>query len=380
ESANFELHCPLLEKMLNHSLNKDTHVNLLVVSVLGLVSCLGILENALVLWVLGFRLRRKTVAAVWVINLALSDFLATLTLPLFTYYFSVGHSWELGQALCSAEASIFFLNMYVSAFLLAAISLDRCLLVVKPVWSQNQRTVEAAWKVCLLGWLWAGFNTVPYFLFRNVTVKRDKRKLCYHNFALYSSPATLEFDCKLRQAATAVSKALLAFLVPLVVIASRFTKMVASVIATFALCWAPYHFFCLLEVAAQYFPSESYLVKLVEQGLPLSSVFAFLNPVLNPIIYTFSCPHFCTRIRQSLGLLFEGLVEEAGPLVLATSRIIRRDPNSPTSPSSLSSPTTPTLLRLPRLSQGSNPYKLCNITKKTLSLSLSLTFLSFFSL
>ncbi|XP_007256126.2 prostaglandin D2 receptor 2 [Astyanax mexicanus] len=392
--ATSELHCPLLEKMLNHSLNKDTHVNLLVVSVLGLVSCLGILENALVLWVLGFRLRRKTVAAVWVINLALSDFLATLTLPLFTYYFSVGHSWELGQALCSAEASIFFLNMYVSAFLLAAISLDRCLLVVKPVWSQNQRTVEAAWKVCLLGWLWAGFNTVPYFLFRNVTVKRDKRKLCYHNFALYSSPATLEFDCKLRQAATAVSKALLAFLVPLVVIAvsygyffqqlrarrqrreSRqlnimaysktdrssagaerlskgFTKMVASVIATFALCWAPYHFFCLLEVAAQYFPSESYLVKLVEQGLPLSSVFAFLNPVLNPIIYTFSCPHFCTRIRQSLGLLFEGLVEEAGPLVLATSRIIRRDPNSPTSPSSLSSPTTPTLLRLPRLSQGS---------------------------
>ncbi|XP_072533167.1 prostaglandin D2 receptor 2 [Salminus brasiliensis] len=402
-----ELHCPLLEKMLNQSLNNDTHVNLVVVSVLGVVSCLGILENALVLWVLGFRLRRKTVAAVWVINLAFSDFLATLTLPLFTYYLSVRHSWELGQTLCSAEASIFFLNMFVSAFLLAAISLDRCLLVVKPVWSQNRRTVEAAWKVCILGWLWAAFNTLPYFLFRHVTIKQDKRKLCYHDFALYSSRTTLEWDCKVRQTATAVSKALLAFFVPLAIIivsyryfcqqlrvrrqrresrklsittnekmdrssagaerfSKGFTKMVASVITTFALCWAPYHIFCLLEVAAQYFPNGSPLVALVEVGLPLSSVFAFLNPVLNPIIYTFSCPHFCTRIRQSLGLLFEGLVEEAGPHVLATSRKIRRDPSSSLSPSSLSSPTTSILPRVPRLSQGSvsfSNFKKCPTEK-----------------
>ncbi|KAL7878086.1 hypothetical protein SRHO_G00047290 [Serrasalmus rhombeus] len=397
-STGQQIYCPLLETMRNHSLNNNTHVNLVLVSVLGVVSGLGILENALVLWVLGFRLRRKTVAAVWVINLALSDFLATLTLPLFTHYLAVGHSWELGQVLCSAEASVFFLNMFVSAYLLAAISLDRCLLVAKPVWSQNHRTVASACKVCALGWLWAAVNTFPYYVFRHVTVKLDGRKLCYHNFAIYSSSIMLEQNCKVRQAATAVSKVLLAFILPVVIIAlsyrhfaqqlrarrqrrashqmgvmgnckvdrskssrklstvspsagaerlSRsFNKMVASVITTFVLCWAPYHIFCLLEVTAQYFPSDSSLVALVEVGLPLSTVFAFLNPVLNPIIYTFSCPHFCTRIRQSLGLLFEGLVEEAGPLVLTTSRRWKKDPISPTSPISLSSPTTPTLPRL----------------------------------
>ena len=396
------LFCPLLAAMREHSLNNNTGANLVVVSVLGLVSCLGILENALVLWVVGFRLRQRTVASVWVLNLALSDFLATLTLPLFTHYLHSNHSWELGGALCSAQTSVFFLNMFVSAFLLAAISLDRCLLVVRPVWSQNRRSVATAWKVCALGWLWAAVNTFPYFLFRSVATKLDGRKLCYHHFALYtSSAATLLRDCEVRQAATAVTKVLFAFLVPLVVIAvsyilfgvslskrqmkrkqsgsmqagelmgtgattpqatgkpffSRqtstsfftrtpappvspsskpkhpkgnllsqgFTKMVTSVITAFVLCWAPYHIFCLIEVSAHYLPQK---LKLVEVGLPIATLFAFLNPVLNPILYAFSCPNFCVRIRHSMGALFEGLVEEGGGGALGRSMRSRRRSSS----------------------------------------------------
>ncbi|KAM3622960.1 uncharacterized protein V6R79_005418 [Siganus canaliculatus] len=394
------LFCPLLQNMRSHSLNNNTGANLVVVCIHGLVSCLGILENALILWVVGFRLRRRTVASVWVLNLAMSDFLATLTLPLFTFYLSSSHSWELGNPLCKTQASIFFLNMFVSAFLLAAISLDRCLLVAKPVWSQNHRSVAGAWKVCVLGWLWAAINTLPYFVFRSVTQKVDERKLCYHNFALYlTSPETLERDCKVRQAATAISKLLLAFLFPLVVIAGSyiqialslrkrnkkrkqsinrytdalvsnkdgeaattftpktgkttsvplkpltsgptlfqtpttlsptttgqrqlsrgFTKMVTFVIAAFALCWAPYHIMCMIEVTAQYWMKN---LSLVEVGLPLATTFAFLNPVLNPILYAFSCPNFCVRIRQSVGAVFDGLVEEGGGFLLVPGRSLK---------------------------------------------------------
>lgn len=399
EVSGGQLYCPLLQAMREHSLNNNTKANLVVVCIHGLVSCLGILENALILWVVGFRLQRRTVASVWVLNLAMSDFLATLTLPLFTFYLSSSHSWELGGPLCKIQASIFFLNMFVSAFLLAAISLDRCLLVAKPVWCQNHRSVAGVWKVCALGWLWAVFNTFPYFLFRSVTEKQDGRKLCYHNFALYaSSGATLERDCKVRQAATAISKLLIAFLFPLVVIAGSyiqiglslrkrrrrrkqsasrltdalilsnkngatstntptttkstdvflkppssgppitltptglspstspsqlsqsFTKMVTFVIAAFALCWAPYHIFCMIEVSAQYIHKNLYLV---EVGLPLATTIAFLNPVLNPILYAFSCPNFCVRIRQSLGAVFDGLVEEGGGLLMVPGRSLR---------------------------------------------------------
>lgn len=417
-----DLVCPLLELMIHHNFNNNTKANIVLVCIHGLVSWLGILENALILWVVGFRLQRRTVAAVWVLNLAMSDFLATLTLPLFTYYLYSNHSWELSGALCKIQASIFFLNMFVSAFLLAAISLDRCLLVAKPVWSQNHRSVVGAWKVCALGWLWAAINTFPYFLFRSVTEKNDKRKLCYHNFAMYlSSPDMLESQCRIRQEATAISKLFLAFLIPLMVIAGgyiqiavslrkrrlrrresasrlantlvfqssdtptettsmstgpnrflkpfeshrspsltpitlsstpstnqnqlsqSFTKMVTFVITVFVLCWAPYHILCIIEVAAEYLRKNS---DLVEVGLPLATTIAFLNPVLNPILYAFSCPHFCTKIRQSLGAVFDGLVEEGGGIMLVPSKSIRahikrksssdvskpRSPNCPPSP------------------------------------------------
>lgn len=385
--------CPLLWKMQAHTPSNSTEVNVFVVCFHGLISCFGILENALILWVVGFRLRHRTVASVWVLNLAMSDFLATLTLPLFTLYLNSSHSWEIGAPLCKIQASIFYLNMFVSAFLLAAISLDRCILVAKPVWSQNHRSVAGAWKVCVLGWLWAAINTFPYFLFRSVIQTKNERKLCYHNFAMYST--MLERDCKVRQASTAISKLLLAFLFPLVVIvgsyiqivlslrkrsrrrsqsthrlndtlivsnngstptatkntnialkpltsgpslshscssstlpnqknqgelSQSFTKMVTCVIAAFVLCWAPYHIVCMIEVTAQYYSND---VNLLETGLSIATTIAFLNPVLNPILYAFSCPNFCVRIRQSLGAVFEGLVEEGGGKLMAQGRNIR---------------------------------------------------------
>ena len=104
-------------------------------------------------------------------------------------------------------------------------------------------------------------------------------------------------------------------------LAQSFTKMVTSVIAAFILCWAPYHIFCLIEVSAHYWPPR---VKLVEVGLPFATLFAFLNPVLNPILYAFSCPNFCVRIRHSLGALFEGLVEEDGSRGLGKTMRQRR--------------------------------------------------------
>lgn len=380
-ASDSQLFCPLLQKLREKSNN--TKANIGLIGIHGLVSALGILENALILWVVGFRLRRRTVASVWVLNLALSDLLATLTLPLFTIYLKSSSSWELGNPLCKIQSSIFFLNMFVSAFLLATISLDRCFLITKPVWNQNHRSVAGAWKVCGLGWLWAAANTLPYFFVRSVTEKLDGRKLCYHHFALYSSSQeSLHEHCKRWQAGTAISKFLLAFLLPLVIIAASyiqisltlqtrhkqrkesasksielasgqagatakhkkscfrclssspsslpaatllstscnqsrqlsqsFTKMVTLVVAAFVLCWAPYHIFCIIEVAADYQPPY---FRLVEAGLQIATTAAFFNPVLNPILYVFSCPNFCKRIRQSVGAVFDAVVEETEGLL-----------------------------------------------------------------
>ncbi|KAF7216527.1 prostaglandin D2 receptor 2-like [Nothobranchius furzeri] len=367
--VNATIYCPLIEVVRNNNQTND-NANALVVCFHGIFSAIGIFENAFIIWMLGFRLKRCNTASVWVLNLALSDFLATLTLPLFTVYFYNDNSWELGEPLCKMQSSIFYLNMFFSAFLLAVISLDRLLLLATPLWSRHHRSVSGAWKVCALGWLWAALNTTPYSLFRAVIEKEGehKKKLCYHNFALFlSSDETLERDCNVRQASTAISKTLLAFIIPLVIITGSyivvtfklremgkrkrqstrrfsemnlndvkesgekylsatklrssstppntpaplgipksFSRMVKILIAAFALIWAPYHIACMLEMMAD----AGNASRVVDKWLPGAATFSFLNPLLNPVLYAFSCPQFCVRIRQSLASVFEGLLQE----------------------------------------------------------------------
>ncbi|XP_024290369.1 prostaglandin D2 receptor 2 [Oncorhynchus tshawytscha] len=325
-------YCPLIQAMVNASVPSNSSaevgaLSLATVCLHGLVSSFGILENILILGVVGFRVRR-TVISVWIINLAASDLLATASLPFFTIFLARGGTWTLGTTFCKLHSSIFFLNMFVSAFLLAAISLDRCLVVHKPVWVHNRRNVQLVGRVCGIIWALAVLCTVPYYLFRDTIHRHDGRVMCYYNYAQYLP--VREFDlkelCEARQDALAFSKLLLAFILPLVVIVwsyvsvtigiarrgrnrhpFRFVRLVVAVLMSFVVCWAPYHVFSILEAVAQYRPS---LRGLVASGLPPTASLAFLNSVLNPILYVFSCPDLCHKIRQSLAAVMESVLAE----------------------------------------------------------------------
>ncbi|XP_072494886.1 prostaglandin D2 receptor 2 [Notamacropus eugenii] len=321
--------CPILEYMTNitgQSHSNRRYIDYASVTLHGLVSLMGIVENAVILFIISCRMR-QTVVTTWVLHLALSDLLATTSLPFFTYFLAIGHSWNLGTTFCKLHSSIFFLNMFASGFLLSAISLDRCLQVVKPIWAQNHRTVAAAQKVCLVLWGLALLNTIPYFLFRDTITRKDDRIMCYYNVLLHSPGTDRDATCGHRQMALAVSKFLLSFVMPLAIIGtcylavtlrvrnrcrhhpSRFLRLVMAVIAAFVLCWLPYHIFSLLEVQAHYDPNLRPLVLL---ALPFVSSLAFINSVINPFLYVLTCPDVLQKLRHSLRCVLESvLVEDA---------------------------------------------------------------------
>ncbi|KAM9658158.1 prostaglandin D2 receptor 2 [Trichechus inunguis] len=341
--------CPLLEQMTqlqSHSNSSIRYIDYVSVLVHAVASLLGLVENGLILFVVGCRMR-QTVVTTWVLHLALSDLLATASLPFFTYFLAVGHTWELGTTLCKLHSSIFFLNMFASGFLLSAISLDRCLQVVRPVWAQNHRTVAAAHKVCLGLWALAVLNTVPYFLFRDTIPRRDGRIMCYYNVLLLSPGSDRDATCNSRQAALAISKFLLAFLVPLAIIASshatvsvqlrhrgrrrssRFVRLVAAVVAAFALCWGPYHVFSLLEARAH---ANASLRPLVMRGLPFVSSLAFINSVINPLLYVLTCPDVLHKLRRSLRSVLESVLVDDSELGSLGSGRRRRASSAACSP------------------------------------------------
>ncbi|KAJ8008377.1 hypothetical protein DPEC_G00104190 [Dallia pectoralis] len=355
-SSKSPVYCPVIQDMVNSGVISNTSVglgtiNMAMVCLHGLVATFSILENLLILGVVGLRVRRSVIS-VWILNLAASDLLASASLPFFTLFLARGRTWTMGNTFCRVHSSLFFLNMFVSGFLLAAISLDRCLVVLKPVWAQNQRDVRLVTRVCGIIWALAVLCTVPYYLFRDTIPRNDGGIMCYYNFVQYL-PAE-EFDlktlCGVRQDALAFTKLILAFILPLVVIIGsyalvtveitrrgrnwhslRFVRLVVAVVVSFVVCWAPYHVFSVLEAMAHYRPS---LRKLVASGLPPTASLAFLNSVLNPFLYVFSCPDLCAKIRQSLSAVLESvLVEDLGDFArrrsvqhsISTSEVLLRE-------------------------------------------------------
>ncbi|KAM4564575.1 prostaglandin D2 receptor 2-like isoform 1-T2 [Fundulus diaphanus] len=305
---------------------KLSSMNIFTISLHGIVSTIGIIENLLVLGVVGFRVNRSIIS-IWILNLAASDLLATSSLPFFTLYFARGSTWTLGSTFCRIHSSIFFLNMFVSAFLLAAISLDRCLVVVQPVLAQNYRTIELVGKICAVIWALAAICTIPFYMFRDAIPLPSGKFLCYYSYSLYlpSKPFDLKALCKQRKIGLAFMKLFFAFLIPLVIIILsyvavnltlarrgcrrpfRFVRLVIAVVVTFVLCWAPYHLMIIIEVLAS---KGSKAQQVATKALPIAATIGFLNSVLNPILYVFSCPDLCRKIRHSLGAVMESVLAE----------------------------------------------------------------------
>ncbi|KPP80183.1 prostaglandin D2 receptor 2-like [Scleropages formosus] len=319
-----ETYCPIIQDMIRSNFS-DRKASVGTVCLHGLVSAFGIFENVLILWVIGFRVPRS-VLSIWILNLAASDLLATASLPFFTLYLAKGNTWILGTTFCKIHSSIFFLNMFVSGSLLAVISLDRCLVSLRPVWAQNYRDVRLAMAVCATLWVLAFLNTVPYYLFRDTIKRHDGRIICYYNFMQFFPPGGNATQlCATRQDAMSISKFFIAFLLPLLAIVGsymavsssitrrgrkrtyRFFRLVVAVVVSFVLCWIPYHLFCLLEAVAHYRPE---LRRTVDLAMPPAASLAFINSVLNPVLYVFSCPDFLTKIRQSLASVMESVLVE----------------------------------------------------------------------
>uniref|UniRef100_A0A8C6WJN5 Prostaglandin D2 receptor 2 n=1 Tax=Neogobius melanostomus TaxID=47308 RepID=A0A8C6WJN5_9GOBI len=331
-SVNPALYCPRIQGMVNFTSKANstaagiTPLGAFTIFLHGLFSTIGIVENLLILIVVGLRVRRSVIS-IWILNLAASDLLATASLPAFTLFLARGKTWELGRTFCRVHSSVFFLNMFVSGFLLAAISLDRCLVVLKPVWAQNYRTTRLALKICGSLWFLAFACTIPFYIFRDAIPQRSGKTQCYYHYArwLPSRPFDMAALCKYREKTLAIFKLMFAFVIPLVIIilsyivvntslarrgcrrSYRFVRLVIAVVVSFVICWAPYHLLSVMEVTTPLtHPSQMTIAK----ALPSAATVGFLNSVLNPILYVFSCPDLCTKIRHSLSAVMETVLAE----------------------------------------------------------------------
>uniref|UniRef100_A0A3Q1FRA0 Si:ch211-184m13.4 n=1 Tax=Acanthochromis polyacanthus TaxID=80966 RepID=A0A3Q1FRA0_9TELE len=109
-------------------------------------------SNSLVLYVICQRKQKFKSTSIYLINLALSDSLFTLTLPGRITYYIRHFDWPFGDFFCRVTAVLFFANTYAGIGFMTCISLDRYLVMVHPERLQCLRKVKVVHIVCCLVW------------------------------------------------------------------------------------------------------------------------------------------------------------------------------------------------------------------------------------
>ncbi|XP_044189099.1 chemokine-like receptor 1 [Thunnus albacares] len=310
-------------------------LNIMSVVIYSLDFILGVLGNGVVIWVTGFKMK-KTVNTVWILNLAVADFLFTAFLPFSVIYIALGFHWPFGKFMCKVDNTVRFLNMFVSVYILVVISVDRCVSVVWPVWAQNHRSVCKASCVSLGVWVLGLILNFPRLIFRDTESSYDNERIiiCYDNYAFsddFDSLSVYELAL-LRFKAMTIIRFLLFFAVPFTVIVSCYAviihrlrrnrtrasrssrpfKIIAVVITVFFLCWAPYYIMTLIELWYYTDDTSSGVLTLIVLtiGVPVATCLAYLNSCLNPLLYVFIVKDFKDKVRESILNVFETAFRE----------------------------------------------------------------------
>ncbi|XP_063076041.1 lysophosphatidic acid receptor 5a [Engraulis encrasicolus] len=148
-----------------------------------MVFLVGLPLNAFSLWSLIHRLGLRSVPVIYMVNLALSDLLFTLSLPLRIVYFARG-LWTFGSVACMIPGTLFSVNLYSSSFFITFISMDRMLAVVYPLRSRPFRTLSISWAACMV--VWAGIIGLSVPVALNHDSNWDSNCSVYRCFEHYS--------------------------------------------------------------------------------------------------------------------------------------------------------------------------------------------------
>ncbi|KAK9520496.1 hypothetical protein VZT92_020378 [Zoarces viviparus] len=186
----------------------------------GSVMTVGLPLNAASLWILLSRHSLKSPSAIFMVNLAISDLLLVITLPMRVYFYATG-AWPLGSMACICITMLFRNNIRSSSIFITFISVDRLLAVVYPLRSRHLRTVSNTWKAVALAWLFVVVVNIPESIDFSRFLNNYNESTC--------------FEFRHRRLQTASSTPALAYIQPTLVLAMLAVNIVSTALVSLTL-------------------------------------------------------------------------------------------------------------------------------------------------
>ncbi|XP_017381143.1 mas-related G-protein coupled receptor member X1-like [Cebus imitator] len=140
------------------SCNEQTRI--LAVVLLWIISLVGLKGNALVLWLLGFRVRRNAFST-YILNLAAADFLflSSHVIQSLLNFINIIHP------ISKFLYPMIMLSYFAGLSMLSAISTERCVSVLWPVWYRCRRPAHLSAVVCALLWALSLLRSILEWMF-----------------------------------------------------------------------------------------------------------------------------------------------------------------------------------------------------------------------
>lgn len=230
-------------------------------------------------------------------NLAISDLLYILTLPLLIVYYALGKHWIFGEAVCKMERFLFTCNLYVSIFFIMAISVNRCVAIAWPFFTRSYLEPSHVKAISVIIWIIVGVISSPMLKFASLCKHSYNNNTLCVAFCHQTSDPKSDFIYK-------VFLAVFGCLVPFIVTFTSYcvvtrvvwknanittlekrkvALLVLSVIVLYAVSFVPYHVYQVYHLYLRIYPQHTlcwvYNMYQVSKGL------ATLNMCIHPILY-----------------------------------------------------------------------------------------------
>ncbi|XP_068120790.1 probable G-protein coupled receptor 25 [Hyperolius riggenbachi] len=279
---------------------------------------LGLLGNMVVIAVVSMRSSRR--ADTFILNLATSDLIFILTLPLWASSLAQEGYWSFGIFLCRLSSFATAVTRCSSSLLMAIMSVDRYLAVIKGTKVHPLRTRSCSILACGVIWFVSLLIGCPSLITRNLSVPGSACEdsdlfpfisgfkiavifltfafpfavvvFCYCRMAKYlwnyfaSQEGTLKSTGKPRRG-------------------HSWLRIVTCIVGVYCFSWLPFNTLNTLKAMEQFGVNMSCSSKVaINQALSAASALAFANSCTNPLIYGLLDTGFKRRAQLAMPRLF----------------------------------------------------------------------------
>ena len=313
------------EKEIEQYLTFEKYVRIIVPVIFGLIVVLGLVGNALVIFVVLCNKQMRSTTNILIVSLAFADLIFIIMCVPFTATEYALPVWPFGDTWCKIVRYVIYVSAYVSIYTLVLMSVDRYLAVVHPISSLSIRTETNAYIVVTVTWALFLLCHIPllfqyglheYFYYSEVrstcmNVKSLEQpeisKMFFASFLGFGYLLPLSLICVLYGL---MLKRLLYGAVPGGGQRTsnsrphkRVTRLVVIVVVVFAICWFPIQIIFMVQQFGNYSTS------ILSAGIQMvANCLAYMNSCVNPIIYTFLSENYrkefmkllsCSKVKYS---------------------------------------------------------------------------------